>query len=523
MELLPITAVRINERSRDAHEKIAMGLSSIYENKVCLSDILTIMEERIESKTTGRNGMNCWQIFVLGMFRLGLNISYDRLLGYVHNCHLTRTLLGIESSGFTQKRIVFGYQTILDNVRLFTPDMLQRINDRIAAYAMKDIFKMKPGSAKCLSPVKFEAQTHLEQLESEAPELLEQLVLVEINHLYNKDIDATRHISDSPQELKTDSFVVENNTHFPTDYNLVYDGIRKSLDTISQIVKKHPCLKGWRKLEDWRRRIKNMSREIGQVSSKGGKNKEIRLKCVVEKYIEVCTMLLEKIMDSVDEIKKVSTLSEQNELAKFVFVTIQLIDLLEKRIMKGDKILHSEKLFSIFEQYTEWINKGKMRPNVELGKMLCITTNQHHLIVDYRIMDHTTDSEVFIGVAADLLKKFICIKSWSFDKGFWNPNNYELASLEIDKLVLPKKGKSNQAEAERENNKEFKKLRRKHSAVESNINELEHRGLDRCPDRGRDAFERYIGLAVCAYNLHKIGNQIMVEKRKAQEKAKKAS
>jgi len=43
---------------------------------------------------------------------------------------------------------------------------------------------------------------------------------------------------------------------------------------------------------------------------------------------------------------------------------------------------------------------------------------------------------------------------------------------------MPKKGKPNKQETEEQHKPNFKKLRNKHSAVESNINELEHRGLD---------------------------------------------
>ena len=52
-----------------------------------------------------------------------------------------------------------------------------------------------------------------------------------------------------------------------------------------------------------------------------------------------------------------------------------------------------------------------------------------------------------------------------------------------------------------------------HSAVESNINELECRGLDRCPDRGYPNFKRYIGLAVGAYNLRRIGQELIAIQR----------
>jgi len=88
----------------------------------------------------------------------------------------------------------------------------------------------------------------------------------------------------------------------------------------------------------------------------------------------------------------------------------------------------------------------------------------------------------------------------------------------IPKVVLPKRGKLNQQEKEAESEGKFKKLRNAHSAVESNINELEHRGLDRCPDRGQDNFKRYVGLGVCAYNLHKIGKELLRQEKAAQEK-----
>ncbi len=57
--------------------------------------------------------------------------------------------------------------------------------------------------------------------------------------------------------------------------------------------------------------------------------------------------------------------------------------------------------------------------------------------------------------------------------------------------------------------------------MESNINELEHKGLDRCPDRGFHGFKRYIGIGITAYNLHRIGKELLkqeVEKQKKTER-----
>ena len=82
------------------------------------------------------------------------------------------------------------------------------------------------------------------------------------------------------------------------------------------------------------------------------------------------------------------------------------IDLLEHRIIKGEKIPHSEKMFSIFETYTEWITKGKLSPSVELGKKLLITTDQNNLIVDYLVMDNLSDSELVEGLAKRISLKY---------------------------------------------------------------------------------------------------------------------
>jgi hypothetical protein len=188
------------------------------------------------------------------------------------------------------------------------------------------------------------------------------------------------------------------------------------------------------------------------------------------------------------------------------------IDLVERRIIKGETIPHGEKLFSIFETYTEWITKGKQNPVVELGKNFQVTTDQFHLIVDYKIMEHEVDKSCVISLADSILPKFE-VESWSFDKGFYSKDNKELLGLFIPHLVMPKKGKLNRKEQEQEGERAFKKTRNQHSAIESNINELEHRGLDRCPDKGYAHFKRYVGLGVCAYNLHRIGAELMRQAR----------
>ena len=78
---------------------------------------------------------------------------------------------------------------------------------------------------------------------------------------------------------------------------------------------------------------------------------------------------------------------------------------------------------------------------------------------------------------------------------------------------MPKRGKKNAVETQRESGRRFVALRHQHSAVESEINSLEQHGLNRCLDVGLKGYERYVGYGVLSYNLHVIGRHLLARER----------
>ena len=211
-------------------------------------------------------------------------------------------------------------------------------------------------------------------------------------------------------------------------------------------------------------------------------------------------------------------------LSRYCSFVKKFIDQIERRLLKGESIPAAEKIYSIFEEHTEWITKGKINKKVELGHLLLITTDQYQFIVDYKIMQGEKDASQIKGLNERLQSKFKRHKiySHSFDKGFYSKDNLQsLQQSGIDHVVLPKKGKLNKEEKERESNKKFKQLRNAHSAVESNINMLEHHGLNRCMDKGLHGYKRCVGLSVLAYNLHLLGNVLLAKERKLAERRQK--
>lgn len=469
---LPIETTPIPKKSRDSLAALVAALREIFITPEWNEKVFEVLEKQIikGKKRTGRTGMNLWQIFVLAQVRFCLNISYDRLHMMANYDKLIRQLIGVETD-FGFEKIEFEYQNILDNISLLDDQTVRELNE----------------------------------------------VIVEFGHsvLKKKEEEALR--------LKTDSFVVKSNVHFPTDYNLLWDCTRKCLDTISLFLKKYPSIPCWRKIKNWKGEIKSQLRILGKASVSGGMDKEKRVKSATEKYINKANLLVQKIVSSQACFPQIDIEDTMKHIAlnHFTELLIKHIDLVDRRLLKGETIPHEEKMFSIFETYTEWITKGKQHPNVELGKNTAITTDQYHLIVNYMIMENQTDSGIVPMLQDKILPKFK-VESWSFDKGYWNKQNKIDLQEDVELVVLPKKGKRNQEEEIEETSRQFKKLRHQHSAIESNINELEHRGLDHCPDKGYMHFRRYVGFAVCAYNLRRIGKKLL-EIAYSQEAHKKAA
>jgi len=470
---IPIEDTQIDLKSKNALNELLAALHAIYCNKKYNGQVFSLLEKHISGtkKKTGRNGMDLWCIFALSQVRLCMNISYSVLHDQANNHRTMRELMGVEYE-FGYKRITFEYQNIYDNVSSLSDELIKEINSVIVGFGHKEVFKKKEGTAL---------------------------------------------------RLKTDSFVVESNVHFPTDYNLLWDSARKCLGTVSKYLEKYKNLKGWRKIKNWNYEMKGLMRELGKASSSGGKNKQDRVATATKRYLVKANMLLSKL-------NRELPLFPQNDMEDISFIIVlehfmtlmeKHIDLVDRRLLKNEKIPHAEKLFSIFETYTEWVNKGKMNPNVELGKKLSITTDQNDLIVDHHLMSGEQDRDIVIELADRLLSKYK-ISSWSFDKGDWRKENKDLLQLEVPKVVMPKLGRRNKTEEAEETSHSFRRLKNKHSAIESNINELEHRGLDRCPDRGLFHYERYISLGVCAYNLKKIGREILKQENSHKKKARLA-
>ncbi len=461
----PIEKIRLPLKSRDELPPILAGLQWVWMHPTLKTEILALLEAKILAgkQATGRTGMDLWQILVLGVVRLGLDADWDRLEHIANYDTLVRQMLGLPATPWDDEAKRFGHQTLRDNVALLDDELLQQINVRIAA-AGRAVFAKKGGA-----PV-------------------------------------------AALEIKVDSYVLETDVHFPTDLNLLWDAGRKCVDLVEGLRASGHALPGWRKFKSWRRQLKGCERAASQIAYRGGPNKEVRVKAAVRAYLAVGGELSAKVRQSLLGLcDEAVDAARWERLAYFHRLLDKHLDLVERRLLKEETIPAHEKVFSLFEPHTEWIQKGKQRPNVELGHRLLIATDQQQLIQDYAVLLGEAEVEQSVPVADRLLGRYGAgsVASLSFDKGFTRAEDRELLSLYIPEVVMPKRGKKNAAETERESGKRFIALRQQHSAVESQINSLEHHGLNRCLDVGWAGYQRYVGLGVMSYNLHIIGRELL--------------
>ncbi len=178
-------------------------------------------------------------------------------------------------------------------------------------------------------------------------ELLQQinLLVVDAGHKLIKKKD------DKAFKLKTDSYALETNVHFPTDLNLLWDSLRKCLDMVEQL-QAITTLKGWRKIKNIRKMLKSLFRATSHKVFKG--KDEHQKKQFVKQYLHQARMLEAKVAALIKH-PPIAIGSEAlimaiiEVLEKYKKYVTKFTDQIERRLLKGEVIPAEEKIFSIFD------------------------------------------------------------------------------------------------------------------------------------------------------------------------------
>jgi hypothetical protein len=397
--------------------------------------------------------------------RLGCNLDYDKLQDLAEQHRNLRLMMGI---GDWVEKIDFDWRRIRDNVCLLRPETLVKIN---------------------------------------------QLIVAAGHELVPEAIEAVRG----------DSFVVETNIHYPTESSLIGDGLRKVIGLATELAEKHGLV-GWRQHEHLLKNVKHLVRRINQASraKKLGADRfkpgYQKLLALAEDLLKRARQLLRALAIQFDvtgtDLLGAVVGGQEEELVRYLHLTEKVCDTARRRVLLGETVPNEDKIFSIFEPHTELIMRGKQPNPIQYGHKVLMIEDAAGFICHYEVMGNgVLDQDVVVPVMTQLQKRFAGkIERASFDRAFHTPDNQEKLANIVTHPCIPKKGHTLGRQQQEEATVEFRQARQNHPGVESAIGALQcGNGQERCRDKSKPGYERYVGLGILGRNLQVLGKLLLAQ------------
>lgn len=315
------------------------------------------------------------------------------------------------------------------------------------------------------------------------------------------------------EALRLDTTAVETNIHHPTDSWLLWDLYRVLARNLEEAREIDREAVGSRRLQT--NQVKKLQHQIARAA---GKKKPVEtLKPLYVKLLgyvnAICNWSREVVITLVLNLDKQrygfwETLAVEEivkQIGRFLALAPKVIDQAHRRVVLGEKVPNDDKVFSIFEEHTELLIRGKAAKDVEFGHMVLIGQVSGKFITQYEVFDKKpVEHKLLAPVLAAHNKTFNAPpRTLAADKGFYeNMDAVQKLEAQIETVAIAKKGKRNAEEIEREHASTFRWGQRFRAGVEGTISFLKRvLGMFRVLRKGWDHFVAEIGAAVFAHNL----------------------
>jgi len=452
---IPVEEVALSTKSRHTLYPILRGLQELFPHRKEITNLIVESFCKNVKATRGAPGMTGWQILVMIALRLHKDYSFDTLEVEFNENKTVRAILELD----VDDDFIFSSKTLSENFRKVSPKILEACNKFILDKAMTSL-------------------------------------------------------GDDGKTVRSDSFACQTNIHYPTDQYLLCDAVRKVLKIGHRSFGATHSI--WRQSEHLIQKMKREARKVSLSKRGGWKNKEGRVKKAYKKLLNRASHVASMATDTMGSIGENIISEKHSEFLSYTVLLDKSFSLTWRRTQEGENIESSEKILSIFEPHTEWINRGKFPNPVEFGHRVVVSQSLSGMIVDYKVMDNgETDRSEVKKLIYRLKQKFGKLKVCSLDKGYWYADIYEESTDDVEQLVIAKKGKPSKKSSKREHEEDFVKYRQWRSGVESLISSLARsNGLGKCKDRGKFAYKRWVAAGILTRNLITFGTALLEEDKK---------
>jgi IS5 family transposase len=299
------------------------------------------------------------------------------------------------------------------------------------------------------------------------------------------------------RSIRTDSTVVETNIHYPTNNSLIWDCMK----TIDRLLKKLKDSGVEIKVRSYKKQGKKNHYKINNTKSKDKRKEEFKkqlklLRSSINQAERALTVVPPKRIEG--WIKAEAAIKALRGLLK---KAERIYDISWRHEILGESVPNEEKIFSIYEEHTDIIVKGKRE--VEFGHKMNLATGRSNLILDCRILDgNPSDKTLYTDVLDRIEANYgIVPRDMVTDGGYASKENARLAQEKGIINIVFNKITGSLKNIVRSTNIETR-LKKWRSGIEAVISNLK-RGFElfRCEWRTRARFDAKVHWNVIVYNI----------------------
>ena len=308
------------------------------------------------------------------------------------------------------------------------------------------------------------------------------------------------------EKLRLDTTAYETNIHYPTDSSLLWDSYR-TLARLMRDASEEMRAQGLTH-RFHTKKVRKLALFISRNGDKKDKRVQQKVKSIYKKLIErvrgiesVGTMAMNLLSGAMG----FAAMAVVAELRRYLPTVERIIGQAESRVIFGQQVPSAEKVYSLFEEHTELIKRGKARKPIEFGHKVLLGETGEKFILHYEVMPkQKADKELIQGSLKAHRKVFGSSPDiLAGDKGFYESRE-QIAHLskKIDTVSICKKGRRTEEEDRRESTEGFKVGQRFRAGIEGTISVLKRAfKLGRCFFKGFKNFASSVGCAVFCHNL----------------------
>jgi len=318
------------------------------------------------------------------------------------------------------------------------------------------------------------------------------------------------------RKVRVDTTVVEADIHYPTDVDLLADGVRVVTRTVKQLQQTGVETGG--KFRNVGRSVKKRLLALGKGLKQDDEEKKQATRASVTAEVLAITERVVRRAKAAQE-QVIQWVEQQGErVPKRITCRVrQLATWLErterviaqtKQVLGGDRHVKN-RLVSLFDPDARPIKKGNLRRPTEFGFKVVVTDEDHGFVTDYEVfIGNPGDTTVLVPAIERHAKRVgTAPKEIATDRGMARPTNEKaLLKLGLERCSLPKTGPKTAAEQAKERSRWFRRLQRFRAGGEGRISLLKRRyGWRHSRLRGLDGVKTWIGWGAITHNLAKYG------------------